>query len=70
MVSKTSLVSLSFFASSWWITVDMLVISGVVRSEANYHFRGPRLFLIGCPSVRFATTDGIQISTIRTRYIH
>ena len=48
----------------------MLVISGVVRSEANYHFRGPRLFLNGCPSVRFATTDGIQISTIRTRYIH
>jgi len=28
---KTSLVSLSFFSSIWWITVDMLVINVVER---------------------------------------
>ena len=34
-----------------------------LRSEANFHFRGPRLFKIRGPSGRFATTDVIQIST-------
>ena len=31
MVDKTSQVSLSFFASIWWITVDLLVITVVER---------------------------------------
>jgi len=31
MVNKTSLVSLSFFTSIWWIAVDMLFISVVER---------------------------------------
>jgi len=39
-------------------------------SEANFHFRGPRLYQIGGASGRFATTDVIQISTTRVRYIH
>jgi len=38
--------------------------------EANFHFRGPRLFLIGGLSGRFATTDVIQISTASACYIH
>jgi len=37
---------------------------------AKIHFRGPRLFLIGRASWRFATTDVIQISTTRACYIH
>jgi len=35
----------------------------VYQPEANFHFRGTRLFQIGGPSIRFATTDVIQIST-------
>jgi len=31
MVNKTSLVSLSFSSSVWWITVDTLVISVVEK---------------------------------------
>jgi len=31
MVNKTSLVSLVFFTSIWWITLDVLVISVVER---------------------------------------
>ena len=31
IINKTSQVSLSFFTSIWWITVDMLVISVVER---------------------------------------
>jgi len=39
-------------------------------TEANFHFRGPRLFWTWGPSWRFATTDVIQISTTRACYIH
>jgi len=46
-----------------------LFIQGV-HSGANFNFRGPRLFQIEGPSWRFATTDVIQISTARSRYIH
>ena len=38
--------------------------------EANFHFLSPRLFSIGGPSGRLATTDVIQISTTRARNIH
>jgi len=31
MVNKTIVVSLNFFFDFWWITVDMLVISVVVK---------------------------------------
>jgi len=41
-----------------------------LNPEANFHFRGPRLFSIGGPSRRFTTTDVIKISTTRARYIH
>jgi len=42
-----------------------------VHAEANFPFRGSRLFQIGGPSRRFATTDDvIQISTTRARYIY
>jgi len=42
----------------------------MLQPEANFHFRGPRLFLIGGTSWRFPTTDVIQISTARARYIY
>jgi len=38
--------------------------------KANFYFRGPRLFLIGGPSGRFATTGVIQISIKSARYFH
>ena len=37
-------------------------------SEANFHFRGTRLFQIGGTFGRFATTDVIQISTTRATF--
>jgi len=40
------------------------------QAEANFHFRGPRLFKIGGPSGRFAMTDVIKISATRARYIN
>ena len=39
-------------------------------AEANFHFRGPRLFQIGGSSGRFATADVIKLSTTRACYIH
>jgi len=39
------------------------------KAEANFHFRGPRVFKIGGPSGSFALTDVIQISTTCARYI-
>jgi len=41
------------------------VKSSYILTKANFHFRGPRLFLFGGPSGRYV----IQISTTRARYI-
>jgi len=41
----------------------------IVQTDANFHFRGPRLFSIGGPSGRFATTYVIQISMTSVRAV-
>jgi len=46
-----------------------LFLMRIHSSEANCHFRGPRLFQLGGPSGKFATTDVMHISTTRARYI-
>jgi len=51
----------NIFARTCFNTVNFLPKD--LRSEANFHFRIPRLFKIRGPSGSFATTDVIQIST-------
>jgi len=51
MVNKTLLVSLSFFTSVWWITVNMLVISIVemcfrVGLNKSTLFLGKKVYLL------------------------
>jgi len=58
------------FATQFNLTTPFRKYSVRHMHGANFHFRDPRLFWIGGPAWRFATTGVVQISTTRARYIH